>query len=378
MKKEDWNTPSHGEMDHLKEMVDKATNSENYKEINKTIADGIDMAIDFTRASIADLFKGTKKNKESYSVQKDDNIINQRPKYFARAKSWNSILKMVLWIDVLMGIGLFLDLLTSFPYRIDMDNVMMLIFFVLPVLVIAYGGLRRIKVVKEERIRFNKYKRELGNNTAIPIADLCAAVGRSKEFVQAELNKFIEQDIFRQGRIVEDGEIFILDSRTYKLYKEHKLNEPVREEVFQETVLDQQSMEKSKAYVNQLTFLAEKVQDPMREKIMKLLSTIQKIFSHVKEHPEDAGELNKFIEYYLPTTVKLTQSYYDMSGAVSGNVKESMGEIEKTMDTIHFAFLRLLDKLYQDQLLDISSDISVMKTMLRQEGLLEDDFKIGK
>lgn len=378
MKKDDWNTKLQKETKNLRDMVDQATNSESYKEINKTIADGIDMAIDFTRSSLADLVKGARRSKEEYSVQKDDNIINQRPKYFSRAKNWRSWLKLILCIDVFMGLGLVLDLITSFPYRLQADEIFLLVFFVVPVAVASYFGLRRLKVIQEEKIRFNKYCRELGNSTAIPVADLCSAVGQSKEFVRKDLIKFIQQDIFRQGRIVEEGEIFLLDSRTYKLYKEHKLNEPVKEEVFQETPLDQQAMEKSKSYVTQLTYLAEQVKEPMRGKVMKLLSTIQKIFSHVKDHPEDTNELNKFIEYYLPTTVKLVQSYYNMSGTSSENVEESMQEIEKTMDTINFAFLRMLDNLYQDQLIDISSDISVLKTMLRQEGLLEEDFKFNK
>ena len=55
----------------------------------------------------------------------------------------------------------------------------------------------------------------------------------------------------------------------------------------------------------------------------------------------------------------------------------SKQEIEKTMDTLNTAFEKLLDELFQDTAWDLSSDISVLNTMLAQEGLTEDGLKSG-
>lgn len=78
--------------------------------------------------------------------------------------------------------------------------------------------------------------------------------------------------------------------------------------------------------------------------------------------------------YYLPTTLKLVNAYKDLEAEpVQGpNIKRSKDEIEETLDTISSAFEKLLDSFYQDTAMDISTDISVMKTMFAQEGLTED------
>ena len=83
------------------------------------------------------------------------------------------------------------------------------------------------------------------------------------------------------------------------------------------------------------------------------------------------------MEYYLPTTVKLLEAYEDLDGQpVQGaNIISSKQEIEKTLDTLNVAFEKLLDSLFQDTAWDVSSDISVLHTMLAQEGLTEDGLK---
>ena len=55
--------------------------------------------------------------------------------------------------------------------------------------------------------------------------------------------------------------------------------------------------------------------------------------------------------------------------------KISRREIEATLDTLNTAFEKLLDDLFQDTMWDVSSDISVLNTMLAQEGLKEDGMK---
>ena len=66
-----------------------------------------------------------------------------------------------------------------------------------------------------------------------------------------------------------------------------------------------------------------------------------------------------------------------MQDSPTQSVEVSLKEIDKTMDIINEAFLKLLDNMYEDKVIDISSDISVLKTMLKQEGLLDDDFILG-
>ena len=86
------------------------------------------------------------------------------------------------------------------------------------------------------------------------------------------------------------------------------------------------------------------------------------------------------MQYYLPTTLKLLKAYREFDGQpVQGeNVTKVKAEISDTLDTINTAFENLLDSLFQDDVMDISTDISVLETMLAQEGLTEDAFRQKK
>ena len=86
-------------------------------------------------------------------------------------------------------------------------------------------------------------------------------------------------------------------------------------------------------------------------------------------------ELKKLMDYYLPMTVKLLNAYADMDAQpVQGEtIQASKREIEATLDTLNLAFEKLLDSVFQDTAMDVSSDISVLQTLLAQEGLVEDE-----
>ena len=82
------------------------------------------------------------------------------------------------------------------------------------------------------------------------------------------------------------------------------------------------------------------------------------------------------MEYYLPMTVKLLKAYeeLDRQPVQGDNIMKSKGEIEDTLDTLNIAFEKLLDNLFQDTAWDVSADISVLNTMLAQEGLTDEGF----
>lgn len=112
-------------------------------------------------------------------------------------------------------------------------------------------------------------------------------------------------------------------------------------------------------------------------KIDRMEILVDKIFARVEQNPESAGDIRKLMEYYLPTTVKLLETYAEMDAQPVGgaNIQAAKKEIEDSLDTINAAFEKLLDSLFQDMAWDVSTDISVLKTMLAQEGLNEDGLK---
>ena len=104
------------------------------------------------------------------------------------------------------------------------------------------------------------------------------------------------------------------------------------------------------------------------------------IFHTVAEHPEKAPQIRRFMDYYLPTTLKMLTGYRKMDERqVKGqNANETRAQIRDAMDTVLKAFDKQLDALYQDELLDISTDIDVMETMLRQDGLIDGGVKAAQ
>lgn len=96
-----------------------------------------------------------------------------------------------------------------------------------------------------------------------------------------------------------------------------------------------------------------------------------KIFAHVAEHPKKLPQLRRFLNYYLPTTLKLLNAYDRMGDAgVSGaNIDGAMGKIDALLNAVVLAYDKQLDALFADEALDISTDITVMEQMLAQEGI---------
>lgn len=114
------------------------------------------------------------------------------------------------------------------------------------------------------------------------------------------------------------------------------------------------------------------------EKISRQIDRLEeisgKIFDCVKASPEKLPQIRKFMNYYLPTTLKLLNAYDRMgSQGVSGeNISGTMERVENMMGTIVTAFERQLDGLFGDQALDISTDITVLENMMAREGLSDD------
>ena len=112
-------------------------------------------------------------------------------------------------------------------------------------------------------------------------------------------------------------------------------------------------------------------------KDLGLETLVDKIFDRVECNPKSIPDIRKLMEYYLPTTVKLLEAYAQMDSQPVGgeNIEMAKREIEATLDTLNVAFEKLLDSLFQEIAWDVSADISVLNTMLAQEGLTEDGLK---
>ena len=124
--------------------------------------------------------------------------------------------------------------------------------------------------------------------------------------------------------------------------------------------------------VSEMRRLNDSIEDAkISRQIDHMERVTQKIFAHVAENPKKLPQIRRFLNYYLPTTLKLLNAYdrMDDAGVAGANIDGTMGKIEAMLDTVVLAYDKQLDALFADEALDISTDITVMEQMLSQEGL---------
>lgn len=96
-----------------------------------------------------------------------------------------------------------------------------------------------------------------------------------------------------------------------------------------------------------------------------------KIIDYVIANPAKQPQISRFLDYFLPTTIKLLNAYdrMDSAGVSGSNIDATKAKVEQMLDTLCSAFDKQLDALFGDEALDISTDITVMENLLAQEGL---------
>lgn len=113
------------------------------------------------------------------------------------------------------------------------------------------------------------------------------------------------------------------------------------------------------------------VDEKISSQIDHLEEVTGKIIDHVAANPKKLPQIRRFMDYYLPTTLKILNAYdrMDSVGVTGENISATKQRVEKMMDTIVQAYDKQLDALFGEEALDISTDITVMENLLAQEGL---------
>ena len=122
------------------------------------------------------------------------------------------------------------------------------------------------------------------------------------------------------------------------------------------------------------------IKDPeVRVKINEIMRITDKIVQDAIADPSDIPKIKKFMNYYLPTTIKLLNAYdrMDSQGIEGENIDKTMKNINEMLDAAITAYKKQLDSLFANQALDIETDIAVMNAMLDREGLSDKkDFNV--
>jgi len=285
--------------------------------------------------------------------------------------------------------------------------------------------------------RFSTYVKTIGQEELCNIKQLADRIGKSTNYVAKDVEKMIQKGWFCQGHLDDKKTCLMVTDNMYREYQkierekrqlqaeeEERRRKQLQEEREQEEMAKFERSRKSgpiwgsnreerresetenklyhksqtqrrvnlsklplevrnvieqgDSYVSRIRECNDAIPgEVISAKIDHMELLVNKIFDRVEQKPECVGDIRKLMEYYLPTTIKLLETYAEMDAQPVGgeNIRSTKKEIEDSLDTINVAFEKLLDSLFQDTAWDVSSDISVLKTMLAQEGLGEDGFK---
>ena len=224
------------------------------------------------------------------------------------------------------------------------------------------------------------------------ISDLAKATLGSDKSVLKDIKNMIKLGFLPRARFDSTETVCMVTDRAYEQYlgaesdriaREQKAEEDKKAAIAAERARNAeyknlsdkeiQILEEGKEYIVFVRQINDVIPDTeeMSNKLYRLEEIMNRIFAQVKKDPSSADELHKLMNYYLPTTKKLLNAYVelDKQPEVGENITQTKKEIDEAMDTINMAFESLLDSLFQDMAWDISSDISVMKTMMAQDGL---------
>ena len=209
----------------------------------------------------------------------------------------------------------------------------------------------------------------VGDRDNIPLDELFAAAGVDQAKGRSAVENAIEHGYF--------GADAYIDNRTNTLVVRGAAPQPKKPAPAPAPKPQPAAEDEYAALLRQLREVNDAIPDPvMSQKISRLEEVSGRIFALAQKDPDKKAQLQKFMNYYLPTALKLLNTYASLSRqAVEGtNITEAKQSIERSMDLLVTAFENQLDKLFQSDALDVTTDIAALEGMLNMDGLTDSAF----
>ena len=232
--------------------------------------------------------------------------------------------------------------------------------------------------MKRRQRRFATYLRTAGQKPAVPLDYLARATDVSRRRVEKDVNLMLEKGLWGDKAYVDMGSGMLFRSQaaaTAYFDKARQMQQP------EEPAVQPQAAEGYAGVLRQIRELNDRIADEaLSAKIDRIEQVSGRIFKAIEDDPAKKGASGTFLNYYLPTTLKLLENYADFeeTGVSGENLSQAKSRIEATMDSIVVGFEHQLDELYRTDAMDIDSDIRVMETMLRRDtASVADDFGLN-
>lgn len=207
--------------------------------------------------------------------------------------------------------------------------------------------------------RYKKYRAIIGSADAMSISAIAAKVPTTFDKACADLEDMISEGYF--------GPDAYLDMATYNFLRSQNA-EPIVEKPVEDTF--QEFTEDYQGIITKIRTLNDSIKDEdVSNKISRIEDVTSKIFRILGERPQKKQLLRTFLNYYLPTTLKLLDDYrmLEAQGVAGEHIERSKADIERILDTLVLAFEQQLDALFEDDALDISSEIDALETMMAKD-----------
>ena len=388
----------------IQEAVDKAIGSRNFEKLNQTISDLAGRAADAGAEAVRRGVENASRAKYDFKIAKP-NPPQPKPQKVQLPNVYAKTGGLTAWAVVRTSVGgivaailLFVLLTRLLALAIWGAPLLGIGSAVMAAVFVGFTGLMGSGISDLRKLgRFNSYRRALGANTQIALEKLARSVGKPEKFVRREVKRMIGRGLFLEGHLNKEETFLLTTNETYRNFERSRLEleERKRQEAEEQKLLAareaarleqkaasardaqvQEVLDRGNAFIAQIRSCNDAIPgEEISGKISRMELIVQKIFQRAEQHPEIVPDLKKLMDYYLPMTVKLLTAYADMDAQpVQGEtIQASKREIEDTLDTLNLAFEKLLDSVFKDTALDVSSDISVLNTLLAREGLAEDD-----
>ncbi|MBQ1406637.1 MAG: 5-bromo-4-chloroindolyl phosphate hydrolysis family protein [Eubacterium sp.] len=230
--------------------------------------------------------------------------------------------------------------------------------------------------------KFYKYSRAVGDAEYFSVEDLANYMDETPAETKKSLERMMDKKLLPNGRFDRKKTTVMLTNEAFTQYQNaesariQREKQAAAEQAQTDSLSDETRaiLSEGEAYIRKVREANNRIPDEtMTAKLDRLEQIVNRIFDRVRTNPENGADLRRFMNYYLPTTEKLLNAYIDLDKQpqVGENIANTKKEITEAVDTINNAFENLLDSLFEDVAWDVSSDISVMKTMMEQDGLTE-------
>lgn len=230
------------------------------------------------------------------------------------------------------------------------------------------------------KTRFDSYIEFLGFKSLEYVEDLALCSNQNEAKVIKDLKRAVKHKLIPQGHFNRDNLVFMVSDNVFDRYMEKPA---VYDRYFQKQLEDRhrvklrtkrinQIMETGEQYIKKLNDCKVLIKDKtISQKIERLTNVVSMIFHEIDVNPNQVNSLGVFLNYYLPTTEKLLNTYVSLTEQriTVSNLSAAKKEIEDSLSTIIHSYEAILEKLYEEYEIDISSDISALELVMKKEGL---------